>query len=94
MIAYTTMTTKGQITLPAAMRHALQLMPGNKVKVSFDGDTIVIGKPGAITEIRNTLMEEMSRNGTAGQEVRSGDGWAAHVQEAYGVNDGPVQDRP
>ena len=76
------------------MRHALQLMPGNKVKVSFDSGAIVIDKPDAITEVRNTLMEEMSLNGTAGQEVRSGDGWAAHVQEDYGVNDGPAQDRP
>jgi AbrB family looped-hinge helix DNA binding protein len=83
MTAYTTMTVKGQITLPAAMRRALQLMPGNKVKISFDGDTISIGKPGAITEVRNTLQGEMFRNGTAGQEARSGDGWAAHVQEAY-----------
>jgi AbrB family looped-hinge helix DNA binding protein len=83
MIAYTTMTEKGQITLPAQIRRALQLTPGKKLQIVFDGDSISICKPVEIKETRRILQAEMAQNGTAAINTQSGDGWAAHVTETY-----------
>lgn len=36
---YVTVTSQGQITLPAAVRRSLQIMPSQKLVVSFDAET-------------------------------------------------------
>jgi len=36
-----------------------------------------------IEEIRNLLQKEMAEKGTSAITVESGDGWTAHVMEAY-----------
>jgi AbrB family looped-hinge helix DNA binding protein len=41
-MASTTLTTKGQMTLPKAIRDRLNLKPGDRLEVSTDGDRIVI----------------------------------------------------
>jgi AbrB family looped-hinge helix DNA binding protein len=81
MTKYTTMTEKGQITLPVEMRRALSLEPGKKLNIALRGEQISISKPVDIAEVRRELQEQMARRGTEKQTVESGDGWTANVRE-------------
>lgn len=49
----TTMTSKGQVTIPKAIRDALQLLPGSAVEFSVNAQGEVVlhaSKPGATTK--------------------------------------------
>jgi AbrB family looped-hinge helix DNA binding protein len=84
MTKHTTITEKGQITLPAEMRRALNLEAGEKINVSLQGERILISKPVDIKEVRRQLQEQMIQKGTEKQTVQNGDGWAAHIKEKHG----------
>lgn len=57
----TTITSKGQITLPADLRAKLKLLPGRKVNVRLDGKRLVIDAPSDINDVRarNQLLLQM-----------------------------------
>jgi len=61
---YSTITQKGQITLPAGWRHKLGLTPGVKVSMREVAGTIVIDPPGDMDAIRARAKEEMQAAGT------------------------------
>jgi AbrB family looped-hinge helix DNA binding protein len=84
MTAYTTITEKGQITLPAEIRKTLNLSPGKKLKLTLEADRITITRPVDILEVRQILKDEIKKNKTANSNAKSGDGWTAHVKEKYG----------
>ncbi|MDR2211772.1 MAG: AbrB/MazE/SpoVT family DNA-binding domain-containing protein [Spirochaetaceae bacterium] len=83
MVKYATVTEKGQITLPVEMRRALKLEPGKKLSITLEGQSISISKPADIDEVRELLRRQMAKRGTGKKPARSGDGWTAHVREAY-----------
>jgi AbrB family looped-hinge helix DNA binding protein len=85
MTKYATVTEKGQITLPAEMRRALNLAPEKKLNITLEGKRIYISKPADIEETRRLLQSEMARKGTTRTRVKSGDGWTSHVKEKYGA---------
>lgn len=78
---YTTITAKGQITLPAAARRALGLRVGQKVAVRVEGDHLVIDPPHDVETLRGRLRAEAVEQGTWGTVPRSGDGWSARAEE-------------
>ncbi len=80
---YTTITAKGQITLPAAVRQALGLRPGQKVAVRVEGDHVIIDAPPDLETVRAQLRDAAVAAGTWGVIPHSGDGWAAYVAEKY-----------
>ena len=82
--AYTTITAKGQITLPAEARRALGLHAGQKVAVRVEGDHLVIDPPRDLESLRSQLRAEAEAAGTWGTVPHAGDGWAAHVRERHG----------
>lgn len=41
-MARTTLSTKGQIVLPQAIRTQLGLLPGSELDVTTDGDTVIL----------------------------------------------------
>jgi AbrB family looped-hinge helix DNA binding protein len=84
MVKYTTMTEKGQITLPVEMRRALKLEPGRKLNIVLQDEKLLISKPVDIGEVRRELQEQTALRGTEKAAVRSGDGWTAHVREKHG----------
>jgi AbrB family looped-hinge helix DNA binding protein len=84
MVKYTSMTEKGQITIPAEIRRALKLEKG-KLNITLQDEKILISKPVDIEEVRRELREQMVLKGTEKVAVRSGDGWAAHVREKHGL---------
>lgn len=81
MATYTTITSKGQITLPVEVRRALNLRPGQKVSVRIEGNRAVIDSPQDITTLRAHLRAEAEAAGTWGTVPQSGEGWAARADE-------------
>ncbi len=79
-VSYTTITSKGQITLPAEARRALGLRPGQKVAVHVEGDHLVIDAPRDIAQVRAHLQQEAQRQGTWRLQPVSGDGWTAQAE--------------
>ncbi|MCL2882775.1 MAG: AbrB/MazE/SpoVT family DNA-binding domain-containing protein [Coriobacteriia bacterium] len=81
MTHYSTITSKGQLTLPAEFRRALNLVIGQKVAITLENDTLILKSPGSIDAIRAQLQEEMRQKGTLHATEKSGGGWTAHVTE-------------
>lgn len=81
--AYTTITSKGQITLPSAARRALGLHPGQKVAVTVEGDRLIIDAPRDLDSVRERLRADAEAAGTWGTIPHAGDGWAAHVRNEH-----------
>jgi AbrB family looped-hinge helix DNA binding protein len=87
MVFYTTITSKGQITLPAPIRRELHIEPGQQLQVSLEDGKVSVEAPMSIEEIRAFARREMEKNGTWGRiPDRSGndEGMIAHVKEKYG----------
>lgn len=78
---YATITSKGQITLPAAAWRALGLRDGQKVKVRVEGTSLIIDVPPDIETLRHRLRTEGEALGTWGTLPVAGDGWAVHVAD-------------
>lgn len=58
----TTITSKGQITLPAILRQQLKLLPGLKVTVKLHGKQLIIDAPIDIDDIRMRNQAHMLQN--------------------------------
>ncbi len=81
---YATITSKGQITLPAEARRALGLHAGQKVSVRVEGDRLVIDRPRDIESLRARIRAEAETRGTWGTVPHAGDGWAARAEDFRG----------
>jgi antitoxin PrlF len=62
-MAEATMTSKGRVTIPAEIRKALGLMPGNRVVFTQldDGTTIMRGKTRSILKLKGLLKPARGR---------------------------------
>lgn len=78
---YATITSKGQITLPAEARRALGLREGQKVSIRVEGDSLVIDRPRDLHELRAQIREEAEARGTWGRVPVSGEGWGARAED-------------
>jgi antitoxin PrlF len=78
----TTLTSKGQMTLPAAVRAQLGLEPGDRLVVTvIDADTIVLKRPAAAsTLLRGVLARPMKALSV--EEMDSG--IARHLSRKHG----------
>jgi AbrB family looped-hinge helix DNA binding protein len=83
MTQYTTLTTKGQLTIPAAFRESLDLQAGKRIAISFIDGTICIRPQSSLDEVRPLLQEEMRKKKTLMTPVASGDGMTAYVNGKY-----------
>lgn len=78
---YATITSKGQITLPAAARRALGLHEGQRVGIRIEGDSLVIDRPGDIESVREEIRQEATTRGTWGRVPVAGEGWVARAED-------------
>jgi len=78
---YATVTSKGQITLPAAARRVLGLRSGQKVAIHVGDNSLTIDAPGDIMSLRALAREQAEAVGTWGTVPTSGDGWAARAED-------------
>ena len=72
-----TVSSKGQITLPAECRRALGIVPGTKVLVELEGDAIRISPAKGILSLRGCLAKALPPDE---EERRMRDGVARHVE--------------
>lgn len=63
MTYYSTVTTKGQITLPAELREKLKLSTGKKVGIHLQNNEIVIDIPPDIEAVREKNRAFMKAKG-------------------------------
>jgi len=83
---YSTITQKGQITLPAGWRHKLGLAPGTKVSMREVSGTIVIDPPEDMDTVRARAKEEMKAAGTWGAPIDTEEVWTEVAEEKLGLN--------
>jgi AbrB family looped-hinge helix DNA binding protein len=81
---YSTLTSKGQVTLPARLRRELGFTPGDKVHFAVeDGRLVIEPPPPSFEAIQARAKAEAMANGTWGRSHEAGDGFRAHVQERH-----------
>ena len=78
---YATLTSKGQIALPVAVRRALNLQPGQKLTVKVEDGSVVITAPSSVETVWTKLREEARKSGTWGHVPVAGEGWASRAEE-------------
>ena len=82
-VTYSTITSKGQITLPAALRRKLHMSTGTRVQIKEVDGKIVIDPPMDLDAIRTVARAEMEAAGTWGTIVTPDSGWVEHAAERY-----------
>ncbi|HEY1646266.1 MAG TPA: AbrB/MazE/SpoVT family DNA-binding domain-containing protein [Candidatus Saccharimonadales bacterium] len=94
MTYYSTVTSKGQITLPARIRKDMNLKTGQKVSITQGiHDQVNIEIPPSLDDIRAQLQSNLKKQGFTpnklrkiAEEYKSGDGFASYVGEKYGTH--------
>lgn len=56
-MAYSTLSTKGQLTIPKRLREELELSPGDKIEFKLDGDQLKLRKIKPFDEAYHRSME-------------------------------------
>lgn len=92
MMYYSTITSKGQMTLPADIREKLHIKPGQRVAIRLnDRGEAVIEPTLSLQELRSKTYASLKERGITEAQVRemalgyeAGDGLAAAVEEKYG----------
>lgn len=78
---YATITSKGQVTLPAAARRALGLREGQKVGIRVEGNVLVIDAPHDVQATREVIRQEAIARRTRGRIPVASDGWTARAED-------------
>lgn len=92
MTYLTKVTSKGQITLPAQVRKKLDIVSGQRVKISYDHSGKAVVEPLVdFKDLARKTQEHLKKMGFTPEKLRemaenyqSGDGISAHVLEKYG----------
>lgn len=92
MTYYSTITSKGQLTLPADIRAKLHIKPGQRVAIHLnERGEAVIGPTLSLQELRARTYASLQQRGITEEQVRemaenykNGDGFAAEVEARYG----------
>lgn len=84
MTSFTTITAKGQITLPVEFRRKLHVRPGMKVALSYQNDGIVIHPAVDLDALRARVKAHMKKAGIGPvTEEQIDAAWAESVAEKY-----------
>lgn len=92
MTYYSTVTSKGQMTLPADIRAKLHIKPGQKVAIHLNERGEAVIEPTlSLHELRQETYASLRSRGVTDGQVRemalgykNGEGLAAAVEEKYG----------
>jgi antitoxin PrlF len=82
-MTHSTITSKGQTTLPAPIRRALHLKPGDRISYELQGDAVVIRpQPGAMS-VFGALKPPTGKAGVSFEEARakSREAWVAETAQ-------------
>lgn len=71
MAEYTTLTSKGQVTVPKEIRDKLRWKEGIKLKFYIDGEELKVKEVTIIDEIEDLLVKDLVDLGYKGEELRA-----------------------
>jgi len=86
--SYSTITIKGQITLPANLRRKYNLAPGLKVTMREVDGGIMIDPPRDMAAVRARARAEMQAAGTLNTVIGAGEGWRNAASTKIGGGSG------
>ena len=66
----TTMTSKGQVTVPKAVRDALELREGDQIVFRVEGKRAEIGRTADLLDLAGAVTVPAEKRGTPWNEVR------------------------
>lgn len=65
----TTLTSRGQTTIPKSIREALQLRPGDRIEFTLKGDQVILRRAGAdLTEL-DGMIDRSDREPASVEEM-------------------------
>lgn len=65
------LTSKGQVTIPRSVRHALSLEEGDSVIFRVEGERAVLGKAPDLLSLAGTISVPAAKRGTPWDAIRS-----------------------
>lgn len=65
----TTLTSRGQTTIPKSIREALQLRPGDRVEFILEGDQVVLRRAGADLTALDGMIDRSDRDPVSIEEM-------------------------
>ncbi|KAF0849690.1 AbrB/MazE/SpoVT family DNA-binding domain-containing protein [Nocardia caishijiensis] len=80
MDALARLTSKGQITVPKAVRDALELHTGDNVHFRVEGDVVVLAKTPDLLDLAGSVQVPPQVRGRSWEELRD-DAWAQQWRE-------------
>ena len=83
-VMYATVTSKGQVTLPAELRRAFGIKPGQTIGFRPSGDHVIIEPAAAVEDVRDMLEQAARRNGTWGTAPAVPPAWQEAAVRRYG----------
>jgi AbrB family looped-hinge helix DNA binding protein len=78
---FSTVTDKGQITLPVSLRRSLGITPGRRVAIRQSEGVIVVEPPPSLAQLRSQVRTEMDAAGTWGTVPQADGVWAQAATE-------------
>ncbi|MGM7646245.1 AbrB/MazE/SpoVT family DNA-binding domain-containing protein [Nocardia sp. JW2] len=81
MDALARLTSKGQITVPKAVRDALELHTGDNVHFRVEGDVVVLAKTPDLLDLAGSVQVPPQVRGRSWEEIRD-EAWAQQWREA------------
>lgn len=67
---HSTVTKKGQTTIPGAIRRALKIQPGDRLEYALEGDHVVVRVHAGLRALQGALKSDRGK-GLSFSEVRS-----------------------
>lgn len=82
-MTHSTITSKGQTTLPAPIRRALHLKAGDRILYEIQGDSVVIRPQPGVMAVFGSLKSPAEKAGVPFEEARqkSREAWVADAAE-------------
>lgn len=68
---YTTLTSKGQVTVPKEIRDKFNWKEGTKLKFYLDGEDLKIKQVTIVDEMEDLLLKDLMKLGYKGQELKA-----------------------
>lgn len=69
MISHSTLTKKGQTTIPGPVRKAMGLRPGDQLEYTVNGDVVTLRVHGGTSALKGALASEKGK-GLSFDEIR------------------------
>jgi AbrB family looped-hinge helix DNA binding protein len=80
---YATVTSKGQVTLPAALRGRLGILAGAVIGFREEDGQVILETAPSLDQVSARLERITRKNGTWGTQVGAADAWPAAAAERY-----------